>query len=108
MRFVEGWDSKLLGMLSRAERSAQHGRAVLSAYPPGYQARPPLPPMFCICCAAQRRRWRPLLGGLVPDPACCIHALVSVERLTLSCMAYLSLALYVPPAGRGRGGQAAG
>ena len=37
MRFVQGWDTLLLGMLRQAEQQAQHGRVVLSTYPPGYQ-----------------------------------------------------------------------
>lgn len=38
MRFVRGWDERLLGMLRQAAAAAGHERVVLSSYPPGYKA----------------------------------------------------------------------
>ncbi|GAB4817949.1 hypothetical protein N2152v2_004995 [Parachlorella kessleri] len=55
MRFVQGWDTLLLGMLRQAEQQAQHARVVLSTYPPGYQGQglqatlPRQPPLTVLC-----------------------------------------------------------
>lgn len=39
-RFGRHWDSALIGWLADAEAASSSGRAVLSTYPPGYEARP--------------------------------------------------------------------
>ncbi|KAI7838991.1 hypothetical protein COHA_007231 [Chlorella ohadii] len=56
MRFVDGWDTKLLRMLSQAEAAAGHSRIVLSTYPAGYQgegpdAQLPVAPLPTVLCA---------------------------------------------------------
>lgn len=46
-RFVDGWDTELQSMLADAERMSEHGKAVISTYPPGYEregASASLPP----------------------------------------------------------------
>ena len=40
MRFVPGWDVKLLQMLIQAEQMSTYGKAVVSSYPPAYEVRP--------------------------------------------------------------------
>ena len=47
MRFSVGWDKQLIAWLHRAERASGIGRAVLSAYPPAYQASLQPEPDFC-------------------------------------------------------------
>ena len=39
-RFGRHWDSALVGWLAAAEAASPSGRAVLSTYPPDYEARP--------------------------------------------------------------------
>lgn len=37
MRFTTGWDEALLQWLAECEAQAEHGKAVLSTYPPSYE-----------------------------------------------------------------------
>lgn len=39
MRFVPGWDTKLKQMLQQGEHMSALGKAVVSSYPPAYEAR---------------------------------------------------------------------
>lgn len=46
MRFVSGWDTKLMGMLETAEEMSSFGKAILSSYPSGYESQGPAAAVF--------------------------------------------------------------
>ena len=72
MRFSVGWDQLLIAWLHRAERASSIGRAVLSTYPPAYQASLQPEPDFG-CSYLQYAHLERPRQSFAPSPAlaCC-------------------------------------